>query len=546
MANSQDMSDVTFAPPAQGQAAAPPTQDTGDVTFAPSTQKQDMTDVTFTPPGQAQQPSLFDKAQKAAEFVIRTLPGIGSAHELAGVIHDWANKKMQQVAVQPEHPALAGAETFGLGALRSTAGMAAGATSPVGIATAAATAVAPEVMAPVLVGMGVHDMATSGIESWGDFKDPDKLEQFLMGASETVGGVTAGLEGVKGVVQRRAAKQFATSADEAYTNFQKAIPATKSTPYTEADYVAAHPYLERQHISGTPIESVEGLRDAADTSIERIEGQVHQEILKDPTFTVVGNPLGDVRFQLLQSSRASFMEEGLKSLDDFPQLTRDMTLSQADDIRKQLNAENKAVLRKNNYDISTAYMTDPAFAARQVAANSLRNMVYDALEKRGLPNARQLRLDEGSLIKVRNAAENQIFNAQKQVRATKPSLGRKVAQKTMGIAGAMGGAAVGETVGHPIAGATIGHEVGTHAAQALAPEHLTRDELVARSFETMGRPVPAAGRVTPETAVTGVAAGAGAGRYYFTTDDGSIHSVPDTPEARQAVQSAAPTHTPLE
>jgi hypothetical protein len=58
------------------------------------------------------------------------------------------------------------------------------------------------------------------------------------------------------------------------------------------------------------------------------------------------------------------------------------TLAEADAIRSQLNAENKAVLKKNSYDVATALAADPGFAAREAAAESLRDGIYQRLEHR--------------------------------------------------------------------------------------------------------------------------------------------------------------------
>jgi hypothetical protein len=137
------------------------------------------------------------------------------------------------------------------------------------------------------------------------------------------------------------------------------------------------------------------------------------------------------------------------------------------------------VLAKNNYDVATARATDPAFAARDAAAESLRNGIYKQLGANGMPNAAQLRLDEGSLIKVRNASQNQIFNGDKVVRSTAQTGPVRQAAKAVTKSGATAvGAAAG---GWP--GAIVGREVGEAAANAFTPEGLTRDELVERSFK---------------------------------------------------------------
>ena len=242
-----------------------------------------------------------------------------------------------------------------------------------------------------------------------------------------------------------------------------------------------------------PIDSVTGLRDAADSAIGKIEDQISQKIAQLPNANArfKTNVLPDVTNALQASPRGqAFVDAGLKDLDDF-NFSQPKTLADADAIRRQLNAENKAVLAKNNYDVATARATDPAFAAREAAAESLRNGIYKQLGANGMPNAAQLRLDEGSLIKIRNAAQNQIFNGDKVVRSTAQSGPMRQAAKAVTKSGATAaGAAVG---GWP--GAIVGGEIGDSLGNAFTPEGLTRDELIERSFsKPVASPTP---RATP-------------------------------------------------
>ena len=100
--------------------------------------------------------NFLDRAKDAADLFVKTLPGVGSAHELASVINDWANRKMS-----PENPHMfSPAATFGTGVARDVSGLVKGATSPAGLATAGATIAAPEVMGPALVGHGIYSAVT--------------------------------------------------------------------------------------------------------------------------------------------------------------------------------------------------------------------------------------------------------------------------------------------------------------------------------------------------------------------------------------------------
>src|SRR5208282_3316963 len=163
-------------------------------------------------------------------------------------------------------------------------------------------------------------------------------------------------------------------------------------------------------------------------------------------------------------------------------------LIEADQIRRQLNQENKGVLLKNRYDVATARAVDPGFAAREVAAEGLRNGIYDQLENvRKIPGVRDLRGDEGSLIRIRNAAQNQIFNGDRSVGGSgKGGVVREAGRNLIEAAGTGIGANVAN-----VPGAIVGSQIGKAAARALGTGNLTRNQLAARSFSksVAGRPV---------------------------------------------------------
>src|ERR1700739_2604401 len=182
----------------------------------------------------------------------------------------------------------------------------------------------------------------------------------------------------------------------------------------------------------------------------------------------------------------SFVDQGLQEGDDF-NLDQSKTLAQWDGIRKQLNAENQAILRRNSYDVYTARSTDPGFAAREAASESIRNGVYDQLEANGIPGIRDLRLDEGAIIKIRNAAQNQVFNGAKTVSGTGSSGAVRQGGKALVKAGAT--AAGAELGGVP--GAIVGAGAGESAGSLLTPGNLTRDALIERSFSVPTTKPPA-------------------------------------------------------
>ena len=136
------------------------------------------------------------------------------------------------------------------------------------------------------------------------------------------------------------------------------------------------------------------------------------------------------------------------------------------------------MLRRNNYDVATARATDPGFAAREAAAESLRNGIYDGLENNGIAGVRDLRMDEGAIIKIRNAAQNQVFNGAKTVSGTGNS--GAVRQVGKGLLKA-GVTAAGAQIGG-VPGAIVGAGAGESAFDLLTPGNLTRDALMERSF----------------------------------------------------------------
>ena len=166
--------------------------------------------------------------------------------------------------------------------------------------------------------------------------------------------------------------------------------------------------ISRNEHASSPIKSVSDLKDAADSAIGKIEGAVEQYIGQNPQTQITSQPLRDATRALSQSPRGqSFIDAGLKDLEDF-HLDQPKTLAEADAIRKQLNAENKAVLKKNNYDIATARATTPDICCKRSSRR-----VIEEWNLRQIPGMRDARLDEGSLIKIRNAAQNQIFNGER-------------------------------------------------------------------------------------------------------------------------------------
>lgn len=418
---------------------------------------------------------------------------------------DWFHRKKEDGRQQRLKDAAAGkgdtgsnVKDFLLGAGEDTANLFKSVASPKGIATTAAAVAAPEVAVPYFAATGAKDMLTPRSA---DETQADALQRRLMGASQVV-GAGAGAEAIRqgaptatgkvaDWVKEYKAAAAAKAADFSNDHIVKALPPTKSANYAPEDLQRSRPYLEDAH-KGAPINSVESFRDAADTKIGEIDDKIKGYIAANPQDTIAGHatPLADVKAALAKNITKGFTEEGLKAIEKFP-VSDDMTVEQADAVRHQLNAENRAAMKsKNNYDLQNMRQTDAGFAAREALAQSLRDGVYGKLEQRGVAGVRDLRMDQGSLIKMRNAAEAKVLAGDKPVAGTAPAgTARRVGGRIVKIGATAGGAAVGGP-----AGAVIGSEVGEAARQFIAPSNLTRDQLIERGFkapQTSGAQFPA-------------------------------------------------------
>lgn len=389
---------------------------------------------------------------------------------------------------QGESSSHAAARVGALGAVGTTGRIMSGYSSPAALAMLAASGgTAPAIKA--VQGLAGMVFGAQGLKEAITPQQPgelpaDALERRLLGASQAASGAAGALDagtqlkaiGVQKMDARARAAQVKASAaaDEAFT---KAIPPSKSAPYSEQDYQAAKPYLAAEH-ANQPIETVPDLIDAADSAIGKIDNQVKGYVSQFPDDVIKTDPISDVKAKLYSNMRSDAMAKGLKQLEPFD-LDQPITNARAELIRQQLNAENKAVLKRNNYDVATARSVDPGFAAREIAAKDLRDGLYDNLQARGIPDARQLRFDEGSLIKIRNAALSKEYMGERGVAGTKPPTFLRKTAAELGKAATVGaGAAIGG-----VPGAIIGRGAGDVIFSPLtALQNATRNALIKKAF----------------------------------------------------------------
>lgn len=383
------------------------------------------------------------------------------------------------------------------------------------VITGAATTVAPFTLGPMARAAVAAPMTTAASTAaglTGGYVGQQAAERGATALGATpdqatlagdLGGLLGGGAAVGKVLAARQAGQPVTAkiTAQAMSDLMAAIPPTKSAPYRPNDLQRARPYLEAVHAS-EPITSVKTLREAADAAITDIENHIGQYVSANKAQVIATNPVEAATAALKDNPRSDALKAGLAEIKSL-NLDRPLTLPEADAARKQLNAENKGIQKRNNYDIATARQVDPGYAAREAAAIALRDGIYVRLEGLGLPGVAELRRDEGALIAIRNAAERQIYAGEKIAPGTRPT-GLKRAAGTLIRSTSV---AAGSVLGTP--GAVAGSMLGDELAGAVVGSGTTRDAMIERAFRralTKGPQYPAvpAAPAVPDVQSTGV------------------------------------------
>jgi hypothetical protein len=282
---------------------------------------------------------------------------------------------------------------------------------------------------------------------------------------------------------QKEAQAKAAVAAKAREDFQKAIPPSASGPasYTPEDYAIARSYLERYHGNTKKIDSIEGVRDALQAAQRGIENTIKSYIEKYANEPITTDVKSDVYNKLAESPNLKFYERGEKLFDEYDM--EHLTISKADEIRNDLNAQNRGILKRNFWDVATALKVDPEFAARYAAAESLRDGIYDALEKKGVQGVREARQDEAAIIRVKNAASKQILKGEAVVHGSnKAGITRKLAAGAIRRGAGITGFAIGSQIGHPYLGYGILEGASEPLSRFINPGDLTRNQLIERSM----------------------------------------------------------------
>lgn len=254
-----------------------------------------------------------------------------------------------------------------------------------------------------------------------------------------------------------------------------------------ADVHAARPFLEAVHANDIPIVGKEGengaagqLVKAANVAVDHIENHIKSVVQQFPDATVppAHNAILSKVAQM-PGSKASDLAAARKVIADYG-LDQPRSLADAESLRTRLNAENRSTLSGSGVKQRDAAMTDPAYVARQQAANSLRDGIYDTLEENGVQGIRDLRRSEGSIIAIRNAADPSTRGLKSEstvARTGETSLPRRIGQIVLRGGGAAAGASVAG-----LGGAAVGAEIGNDLGAGLTSKNMSKNALLERAF----------------------------------------------------------------
>lgn len=325
------------------------------------------------------------------------------------------------------------------------------------------------------------------------------------------GGVKAG-SGAQKALAARTVRQADKAMKAADMNLRLAFP--KADPKVIQQ---ARPYLNEQFAGKAPQTTGEliGALNRASSAIEtRVKGYL-DEFQHDRLAPKV---LDTVREKLAGHPRADFVDDALKNLDSFD-LDRPRSPGEWDAVRAQLNAENQSVLEGTGAKKATARKTNPGFAAREIAAEQIRDAVYGHLEARGVPGVADLRRDSGALIQLRKAVEPQKLRGENKVAGSAPeSAIRNIAGEVVDKLAPLPG-----VVTQPI-------------ARAIKGQRSTRDALVARAFGVKDTRLPTYPEIPKRAPVAG---------YLPESTEARVHGKPVTASSGEVITPRSPARPGL-
>ena len=353
---------------------------------------------------------------------------------------------------------------------------------------------------------GAQDMAGKPMEA-----ATEGERALIQKGKEAVGGAATAVKEAPGKVAARVKGALAAPEAEVKSNpvedLKAAFPPSKTNPYNENAPQVAYNALAAEHKLNTihdPQEAAEALQNQISQAENKVMDQAIKQVPDEP-ISKRGQPVSvwDEVQNELQSrkiAKEGFVPDAMKELEKFGiKKGQQITVSDADRIRRQLNDETTSIEKKPEYQQVRIENVDPKYAALQVAKDVLRDGVYDTIDAHGLDKgvtARDFRRDIiGNLISFRNAMLDKALGPDQQVKGTAPevpkeSLTRKVARgATQGAIPAVA-AGAGYATGHPALGAAAAGgsvPVSIAAGEKLfpkpeVPEDLTRSELLDRAL----------------------------------------------------------------
>lgn len=327
-------------------------------------------------------------------------------------------------------------------------------------------------------GAGGQELAYHGAKAAGASEDVANLAGDVGGAGAGAAVAKLGVPALARWSANRKAAQMGRDYSQSTRDIQAALGVNAD------DVHRARPFLETVHNNGIPIvgkeDAASQLVKASDVAVDEIEQHVGDLVRQFPQASVAPMQRAVVsRVAGMPGASADDIAAAQQVIAQYG-LNRPQSLAAAESVRVRLNAENRAVLEGSGVRQRTAAMTNPVFVARQEAANQLRDGIYGALEQQGVEGVRDLRLAEGSILKLRNAADPLTRGLRSEstvARTGTTSLPRRIVQKVSQL----GGAAVGAQVGGPL-GAAAGSEIGDTLTSGLTAKNMSKNELLERAF----------------------------------------------------------------
>ena len=223
-----------------------------------------------------------------------------------------------------------------------------------------------------------------------------------------------------------AAKSAANSANigldphEAITRGLR--PSVKDAPQLQKSLPIASPEIARQH-AATPIEGAQGLADAAhkganDIYTKEIEPQINRnanEVINErlpeskaagmPTAPAVGTIGDSIRAKVNPGMQRMFPEQAQKALAVANKLDQPMTLAEASENLKALNAEVAGYWKMSPEGRAAVGVSDGLMSAYEDGANGLRNKISQRLTSLGETDPKGFRRQYGALKDVQRIAQ---------------------------------------------------------------------------------------------------------------------------------------------